>query len=95
MLLKDYFRFRVAIINIAITPDNAIPFTYCLAEQIRSPVSAISYFSLNFFFKTSKFRCPRRFGPPSSDLDPTTKLSENIILIVLVEIDNTLCSSAY
>ena len=32
MLLKHYFRFRVAII--AITPDNAIPFTYPLADQI-------------------------------------------------------------
>ena len=28
MLLKDYFWFRVAFINIAMTPDNAIPFTY-------------------------------------------------------------------
>ena len=30
MLLKDYFRFQVAFI--AITPDNAIPFTCLLAE---------------------------------------------------------------
>ena len=36
-----------------------------------------------------------RIWTPSSDLDPTTKLSENIILIVLVEIDNTLRSSAH
>ena len=33
------------------------------------------------------------FGPPSADLDPSTKLSENIILNVLWEIDNTLSSS--
>ena len=31
--------------------------------------------------------------PPSADLDPSTKLSENIILNVLLEIDNTLSSS--
>lgn len=30
MLLKDYFRFQVAFI--AITPDNAIPFTCLVAE---------------------------------------------------------------
>ena len=88
MLSKDYFRFRVAIINIAITPDNAIPFIYCLAVQIRSPVSAISYFSLNFFSR------PQHSGV-LVDLNPPTKLSESIILIVLVEIDNTLRSSAY
>ena len=86
MLSKDYFRFRVAIINIAITPDNAIPFTYRLAEQIRSPVSAISYFSPTFFFKTLTFRCPCGFGPPNKT---------EIILIVLVEIYNTLRSSVY
>ena len=37
----------------------------------------------------------RGFGPPSADLDSTTKLSENIIFNVLVEKDNTLRSSAY
>ena len=31
MLLKDYFRFRVAII--AITPDSVIPFTYPLENK--------------------------------------------------------------
>ena len=31
----------------------------------------------------------------TSDLDPTTKLSENIIFNVLVEKENTLRSSAY
>ena len=35
------------------------------------------------------------FGPPSADLDPPTKLSENIILNVLVKMDDTLRSSAY
>ena len=35
------------------------------------------------------------YGPPSADLDPPTELSENIILNVLVEIDNTLRFSAY
>ena len=38
---------------------------------------------------------PPRFGPPSADLDPPTKLSENIILNVLVKVDDTLRSSAY
>ena len=33
--------------------------------------------------------------PPSADLDPPTKLSENIILNVLVKMDDTLRSSAY
>ena len=36
----------------------------------------------------------RRTGVPA-DLDPPTKLSENVILDVLTEIDNTLRSSAY
>ena len=41
-------------------------------------------------------RCPvSGFGPPSADLDPPTKLSENIILNVLVKMDDTLRSSAY
>ena len=31
MLLKNYFRFRVAFI--VITPDYSVPFTYLLAEQ--------------------------------------------------------------
>ena len=35
------------------------------------------------------------YGPPSADLEPPTELSENIILNVLVEIDNTLRFSAY
>ena len=35
------------------------------------------------------------YGPPSADLDPPTELSENIILNVLAEIDNTLRFSAY
>ena len=33
--------------------------------------------------------------PPSADLDPPTKLSENIILNVLVKMDDNLRSSAY
>ena len=33
--------------------------------------------------------------PPSADLDPPTKLSENIILNVLVKMDDTLRSRAY
>ena len=33
--------------------------------------------------------------PPSADLDPPTKLSENIILNVLIKTDDTLRSSAY
>ena len=36
-------------------------------------------------------RCPSGFGPPP----PPTKLSENIILNVLVKMDDTLRSSAY
>ena len=40
-------------------------------------------------------RCPSGFGPPSADLDPPTKLSENIILNVLVKMDDNLRSSAY
>ena len=50
-------------------------------------------------------RCPSGFGSPgpnlltdmdpSADLDPPTKLSENIILNVLVKMDDTLRSSAY
>ena len=36
----------------------------------------------------------RRTGVPA-DLDPPTKLSENVILDVLTEIDNTLRSNAY
>ena len=44
-------------------------------------------------------RCPSGFGSPGpnplADMDPQTKLSENSILGVLVEIDNTLRSSAY
>ena len=32
---------------------------------------------------------------PLADLDPPTKLSENIILNVLVKMDDTLRSSAY
>ena len=39
------------------------------------------------------------YGPPRpnplADLDPPTKLSENIILNVLVKMDDTLRSSAY
>ena len=35
------------------------------------------------------------YGPPSADLDLPTKLSENIILNVLVKMDDTLRSSAY
>ena len=35
------------------------------------------------------------FGPPSADLDLSPKLSENIILNVLVKMDDTLHSSAY
>ena len=36
------------------------------------------------------------FGPPSADLDPPEEeASENIIINVLVEIDNTLRFSAY
>ena len=35
------------------------------------------------------------FGPPSADLGPPTKLSENIILNVLVKKDDTLRSSVY
>ena len=35
------------------------------------------------------------FGPPSADLDPPTKLRENIIFYVLVKINNTLRSSTY
>ena len=38
---------------------------------------------------------PSGFGPPSADLDPSTKLSENIILNVLVKMDDTLRSRAY
>ena len=38
---------------------------------------------------------PPRFGPPSADLDPPTKLNENIILNVLVKMDDTLRSNAY
>ena len=42
---------------------------------------------------------PTRFGPPGpnplADMDLPTELSENIILNVLVEIDNTLHFSAY
>ena len=38
---------------------------------------------------------PTRFGPPSADLDPPTKLSENIILNVLIKMDDTLRSSAH
>ena len=38
---------------------------------------------------------PTRFGPPSTDLDPPTKLSENIILNVLIKLDDTLRSSAH
>ena len=38
---------------------------------------------------------PPRFGPPSADLDPLTKLSENIVLNVPVKMDDTFCSSAY
>ena len=34
-------------------------------------------------------------GTPSADLDPPTELSENIILNVLVEMDNTLRFNAY
>ena len=33
--------------------------------------------------------------PPSADLDPPTKLNENIILNVLVKMDDTLRSNAY
>ena len=44
-------------------------------------------------------RCPSGFGSPGpnlpADMDPPTELSENIILNVLVEIDNTLHFSAY
>ena len=40
-----------------------------------------------------------RFGPPGpnplADMDPPTKLSENIILNVLVKMDDTLRFSAY
>ena len=39
--------------------------------------------------------CASGFGPPSADLDPPTKLSENIILNLLVKMDDTLRSSAY
>ena len=42
-----------------------------------------------------KVRCPSGLDPPSADLDPHKKLSENIILNVLVKIDDTLRSSAY
>ena len=35
------------------------------------------------------------YGPPSADLDPPTKLNENIILNVLVNMDDTLCFNAY
>ena len=35
------------------------------------------------------------YVPPSADLDPATKLSEKIILNVLVKTDDTLRSSAY
>ena len=35
------------------------------------------------------------YGPPSADLEPPTEPSENIILNVLVEIDNTFRFSAY
>ena len=34
-------------------------------------------------------------GTPSADLDPPTELSENIILNVLVEMDDTLRFNAY
>ena len=44
-------------------------------------------------------RCTSGFGPPGpnplADLEPSTKLSENIILNVLVKMDDTLRSSAY
>ena len=85
MLSKDYFRFRVAIINIAITPDNAIPFTYRLAEQIRSPVSAVSYFSPTFFFQDLNIPVSLRiwtpllgFGPPQQNWDHPNRSSRNI-----------------
>ena len=39
--------------------------------------------------------CPSGFGPPSADLDPPTKLSENIILNLLVKMDDTFRSSAH
>ena len=40
-------------------------------------------------------RCPSGFGPHSLDYDPPTKLTENIILNVLLNMDDTLRSSAY
>ena len=45
MLLKDYFRFRVAFI--VITPDYSVPFTYLLAEQILDSLRFVSK-DLNF-----------------------------------------------
>ena len=44
---------------------------------------------------TPRSKSVRGYGPPSADLDPPTKLSENIILNVLVKMDDTLRSSAY
>ena len=35
------------------------------------------------------------YGPPSADLNPPTKLNENIILNFLVKMDDTLRSNAY
>ena len=37
----------------------------------------------------------RVHGPPSANLDPPTKLSENIVLNVPVKMDDTLRPSAY
>ena len=45
MLLKDYFRFRVAMISIRL--NNAIPLTYSLAEQISNSLRYVSM-DLNF-----------------------------------------------
>ena len=45
MLLKDYFRFRVAMISIRL--NDAIPLTYFLAEQISNSLRYVSM-DLNF-----------------------------------------------
>ena len=44
---------------------------------------------------TPRSKSASGYGPPSADLEPPTKLSENIILNVLVKMDDTLRSSAY
>ena len=54
MFLKDFFRFRMAMISIRL--NNAIPLTYSLAEQISNSLRYVSM-DLNFLF--SEYRNPK------------------------------------